>query len=360
MPSYFIANNCYLYPQISELMKQKPGYRFFLAAILLLLSFPLLSQNQSETAFKLIVLGSGGGIVEDNLNAYLLAAKNSNDFICLDAGTVFSGIEKAVDAGRFYDVFVPSDLNITKTGYIFTECIKAYLISHAHLDHIAGLVISSPADKSKPIYGSEKTINFLTKNIFNWEIWPNFTDAGDGFRLKKFTLQTVYPDKQTRVDNTSFNITPFIISHQEPYTSTAFLIEYYGEFVLYIGDTGSDELEKTNNLKTIWLSIAPIIRQQRLHAILMECSYPDSQPDHQLYGHLKSIWMMKELELLALEVSPENPEIALHGLTIVVTGIKPGVDENENTANQIHTELLQSNRAGVQFIIPKQGLRIEF
>lgn len=317
------------------------------------------AQMPKETAFKLITLGSGGGIADDNLNCYLLAAKNSNDFICLDAGTLFSGIEKTVDAGKFYDVFVPSDLNITKTGYIFTECIKAYLISHGHLDHFAGLVVSSPADKPKPIYGSERTIKFLSDNIFNWEIWPNFTNEGDGFRLKKYTLHTVKPGEVFQTENTSFKITPFIISHQEPYTSTAFLIENYGEFLFYIGDTGSDELEKTSNLQNIWKSIAPIIRQQRLHAIMMECSYPNSQPDHQLYGHLNPKWMIKELDLLAKEVSPENPEIALKGLTIIVTGIKPDYSADENPANQIFTELLQMNKSGVVFIIPEQAQRVE-
>lgn len=341
-------------------MKQRKFYHPFYTVLFLLFGLQAFSQVPAETEFKLFVIGSGGGIADDNLNCYLLAVKNSNDFICLDAGTLYSGIEKAVDAGRFYDVFVPSDLNIIKTGYIFTECIKAYLISHAHLDHISGLIIGSPADKPKPIYGSEETIRFLAKNIFNWEIWPNFTIEGDGFRLKKYTLRTVKPGEVFQAENTSFKITPFIISHQEPYTSIAFLIENYGEFLLYIGDTGSDELEKTNNLQNVWQSIAPIIRQQRLHAIMMECSYPNSQPDHQLYGHLNPKWMIKELEMLAKEVSPEKPEIALNGLTIIVTGIKPDFSANENIANKIFTELLQLNMPGVEFIIPEQGQRVEF
>lgn len=317
------------------------------------------AQPPAETAFKIFVLGSGGGIAEDNLNCYLLATKNSNEFICLDAGALYSGIQKTVDAGKFYDIFVPSEKNLSKTGYIFTECIKGYLISHAHLDHIAGLVIASPADKSKPIYGSETTLRFISDNIFNWEVWPNFTNEGDGFRLKKYTLQTVKAGEEFKPENTSFNITPFLVSHQEPYQSTAYLIENYGEFLLYIGDTGSDELEKTSNLQKIWQSTAPLIRQQRLHAIMMECSYPNSQPDVQLYGHLNPIWMTKEIENLAKEVSPEKPETALTGLIIVVTGIKPLILPDQDAANQIFKELLQLNKSGVKFVIPGQGQRIE-
>ena len=341
-------------------MKRKYWFKSILVVVSLFLCFPVFAQVPPNPVFKLIVLGSGGGIAEDNLNCFLVAVKNSNDFICLDAGTLFSGIEKAVDAGRFYDVFVPTEMNITKTGYIFTKCIKAYLISHAHLDHISGLIIGSPADTPKPIYGSEKTINFLKENIFNWEIWPNFTSEGDGFRLKKFDLQIVKPQIQTRVENTSFNITPFIISHQEPYTSIAYLIENYGEFMLYIGDTGSDEIEKTGNLNKLWLAIAPIISQSRMHAIMLECSYPNSQLDSQLYGHLNPKWMMKELTKLAQQISPENLAGALKGLNIIVTGIKPGIEPGNNAAGQIYKELLQMNNLGVKFIIPEQGQRFEF
>ena len=317
------------------------------------------AQAPTETAFKLFVIGSGGGIDDGNLNCYLLAAKNSNEFISLDAGTLYSGIQKTVDAGKFYDVFIPSETNLTKTGYIFTECIKGYLISHPHLDHIAGLVIASPADQPKPVYGSETTIRLLTENIFNWKIWPNFTSGGEGLQLKKYTLQTVKPGEEFRIGNTSFKTTPFVVSHQEPYASTAYLLENYGEYLLYIGDTGSDELENTSNLQIIWQSIAPIIRQHRLHAIMMECSYPNAQPDLQLYGHLNPKWMLKELENLAKEVNPDNPETALTGLTVVVTGIKPMVFSDIDPAHQISMELLQVNKPGVSFVFPVQGQRIE-
>ncbi len=336
------------------------SYPVLLLLLLLVIFQPLFGQDRSSIKFKCVVLGSGGGIEDNNLSAYLLSSKNSNNFICLDAGTVYTGIEQAVKMGNFYDVFVPDDVDASKTGYIFRELIKGYLISHAHLDHIAGLVIASPAIKQANIYGSAQTIDFLQKDIFNWEIWPNFTNEGTGMKLNVLNYHTLIPGEARSIEDTKFNVTPFMVSHQEPYWSTAFLIEYFGDYVLYLGDTGADEIEGNGHLAEIWQSIAPIIRNGKMSAIFMECSYPDEQPDTQLYGHLTPKWVFRELEKLAQITDPDNAKVALKGILIIITGIKPGWNEGSDNKYLIYKQLLLKNKLGVKILIPEQGQLIEF
>jgi 3',5'-cyclic-nucleotide phosphodiesterase len=60
--------------------------------ILLIISTSVFGQP----SFRLVPLGVKGGIDESNLSAYMLAPANSNNFVCLDAGTLHFGIEKAV------------------------------------------------------------------------------------------------------------------------------------------------------------------------------------------------------------------------------------------------------------------------
>ncbi|MFP4471285.1 MAG: MBL fold metallo-hydrolase [Bacteroidales bacterium] len=321
-------------------------------------SFPAKAQGEVKPAFKVIITGSGGGIEEDNLNSYLLAGINSNDFIMLDAGTLVSGIEKAVNGGSFYDVFVPPQQGVTKTEYIFRHLIRAYLISHPHLDHVSGLVIGSPADTSKSVYASAHTIEVMKKHLFNWEVWPNFANEGEGYALGTYTYRTLRPGQPERIKGTAFEVTAFPVSHQEPYESTAFLISRYGEYVLYVGDTGPDEIEEKNHLSSLWLEIAPLISENRLHAIFIECSYPSDRPDAQLYGHLNPQWLARELGRLAGEVDELNPGTTINGLKVVVTGIKPTFDGDAGYL--IHRQLLERNEYGVQYIIPEQGQRIEF
>ena len=50
-------------------------------------------------AFTVVPLGVKGGLAEGNLSAYLVAAAGRTDFICLDAGSLRPGVEKAVAAG---------------------------------------------------------------------------------------------------------------------------------------------------------------------------------------------------------------------------------------------------------------------
>ena len=47
---------------------------------------------------------------------------------------------------------MPAEVALSRVGYVLTTKIKGYLISHAHLDHLAGLIIASPDDSNKTIY----------------------------------------------------------------------------------------------------------------------------------------------------------------------------------------------------------------
>ncbi len=107
-----------------------------LVTLLFLFTASVSAQNKT---FKVVPLGVLGGIDESNLSAYMVAPAGSNNYICLDAGTLHYGIEKAV-ANKVF--------NVSATE-VLKKYIKSYFISHAHLDHISGLIINSPDDTNK-------------------------------------------------------------------------------------------------------------------------------------------------------------------------------------------------------------------
>ena len=136
-----------------------------------------LSAQQKNTSFKVIPLGVKGGDDESNLSAYLLAPTGSDNYISLDAGTLNYGIQKAIK-NRIFKGF-SEEVQKTK--------IKGYLISHAHLDHIAGLIINSPADTNKNIYAMPKVLNILRDKYFTWDAWANFANEGEKPLLNKYS-----------------------------------------------------------------------------------------------------------------------------------------------------------------------------
>ncbi len=335
-------------------------FRWIVFLVLLTGRAPVMvAQSAITPAFRMIVIGSGGGVEGDNLNGYLLGGLNAKNYIMLDAGTLVSGIQKAVDRGAFYDVFVPPESKYGKTGYILRHLIKGYLISHAHLDHIAGLVIGSPADTNKVIYAGSTTIGYLRSDIFNWEIWPNFTNEGEGLHLDKYRYRELTPGTPVPVAGTRFEVTAFTISHQEPYGSSAFLLSRYGEYVLYVGDTGADDVEGTGRLQAIWDSVAPIIRQGRMHAIFIECAYATGRPESQLFGHLDPQHLTRELKALAITVDSTRQQ-PLEGLKVIITGIKPTLGKDTDARFAVYRQLLEMKNTGVEYILPEQGRRIEF
>ena len=327
--------------------------------VLILFGYAERDSIAKENRFVSIVLGTAGGLTEGNLSSYLLAPSGSTDFIALDAGTLLTGLQKANRKGNLADIDLPANTSLGLETYVLQHHIKAYLISHSHLDHLAGMVINSPDDKPKEILSLSQTIDVIRDHLFNWKVWPNFGNEGNGFHLKKYHYVRLTPGEEHRIKKTSMSVIPFELCHSGV-TSTAFFIKSDGYFMLYLGDTGPDEIEKCDRLNRVWQYTAPLVRKGKLSGIFLEISYPDPRNTKQLYGHLTPLWAMKELQRLADMVNPQRPTEALRGLKVVVTHIKPSLDTDMSNRDRIRKQVDERNLLGINFIIPQQGDRIAF
>lgn len=312
-----------------------------LLVVLALISFDSFSQKAQKAVFQVVPLGVMGGIDEKNLSAYLVAPSNTKDYICLDAGTINAGIEKAIENKVFR----------VSASEVLRKYIKGYLISHAHLDHVSGLIINSPADSSKTVYATKRCMEMMENHYFNDQTWANFGDEGPGFHIKRYHFQTLNIGEETVITNTKMTVKAFPLSHVNPYESAAFLIRSNNDYVLYLGDTGPDVVEKSNNLKELWTAIAPLIQNRQLKGIFIEVSFPNEQPDRFLFGHLTPKYLMDELHELE-KLAGKN---SLNGFKIIITHLKPPAKNIVKIKEQLKTQ----NDLGLKFIFPEQGKSFE-
>ncbi|KAK3340609.1 cAMP phosphodiesterases class-II-domain-containing protein [Neurospora tetraspora] len=165
-------------------------------------------------ALQVIVLGSGGGPIESNVTAFLVrpiaAGWRRGSVIAVDAGVHLGAIEKilaktqpatlgedeehalpyTLTTGPFAGLQVPSAKSTANASFIHRTLIDTYLITHPHLDHIAGFVINTAGQGSsrpKKLAGLPNTIAAFKTHIFNNVIWPNLSDENNGVGLVTYT-----------------------------------------------------------------------------------------------------------------------------------------------------------------------------
>ncbi len=316
-----------------------------LFSILLITAADVVGQTNisfnSTNGFKVIPLGVKGGLDESNLSAYLVAARGSDQFICLDAGTIYKGLELAAAKKLFKS---------TNPSTIQQEQINGYFISHAHLDHTAGLIMNSPNDNAKNLYGLASVLDVFKKNYFTWSAWANFGNEGEAPILKKYTYQTLVPTKEIAIENTGLFVTPFVLSHVKPYESTAFLVRNQNSYLLYLGDTGVDKVEQSEQLAALWKSVAPLVMNKQLKGIFIEVSFDNSIPEKALFGHLTPNLLMEEMGKLNQLSNGQ-----LNNTPLYVTHIKPC----DGCEIKIKSEIQKANQIGLNIFYPSQASLIE-
>jgi 3',5'-cyclic-nucleotide phosphodiesterase len=316
-----------------------------IVSILLLVVLQVAGQtnnsSNSNNGFKVIPLGVKGGLDESNLSAYLVAGSGNDQFICLDAGTIYKGLELAA-ANKYFKSANPNCIQ--------QQQIRGYFISHAHLDHTAGLIMNSPNDNAKNLYGLTSVLDVFKKNYFTWSAWANFGNEGEAPILKKYTYQSLVPTKEISIDNTGLFVTPFVLSHVKPYESTAFLVRNQNSYLLYLGDTGADKVEQSEQLAALWKAVAPLVMNNQLKAIFIEVSFDNGVSEKALFGHLTPNLLMEEMGKLN-QLSNGN----LKNTPLYVTHIKPC----DGCEVKIKSEIQAANKIGLKISYPLQATLIE-
>jgi cAMP phosphodiesterase len=231
--------------------------------------------------------------------------------------------------------------------------LRTFLISHSHLDHVLSLVLSagslpdppplhtSPV-KRRRITGTKQVLDDLATMVFSDRIWPNLASwSSDASVPDHLYLYDVVPThnvstsaatEKTGFDldlrtsyhpiNARISVLAMPISHglcrsshihapSGTYTSSAFFIRNtvtHKQF-LFFGDVEPDSLALNPSTKDVWRVAASLITStvpsgtKVLDTIFIECSWPTTRKDAELFGHLNPQHLLQEMKVLASEIS---------------------------------------------------------
>ncbi|KAE8218505.1 hypothetical protein CF326_g9147, partial [Tilletia indica] len=171
-------------------------------------------------SFTLVCLGVGGGPLESDCSCYLLKpadqAWEESGAIVLEGGSWLGALIRVCEPSGpdspFYDIDFPFDDPALRAGLIGSFS-KTFLISHAHLDHILGLVLGSASLPGKrTVLGLKPTLENIM-DLFNGKIWPKLASWKEDEPHTVYHMKPLEQRTPTPLLANSLSVLPFALSH---------------------------------------------------------------------------------------------------------------------------------------------------
>ncbi|UZJ57431.1 hypothetical protein CBS101457_006751 [Exobasidium rhododendri] len=171
-----------------------------------------------EPSFTFVCLGVGGGPLEGDCSCYMLKPAHrewSEGAVVVEGGSWLGALTRIMeDVGpdsAFADVDFPHQNAALRAGYL-ASFAHSFIISHAHLDHILGMILgcaSLPGKKN--VYGLRPTLENLLE-VFNGKIWPKLASFTDDGPSAVYLLKVLENQIGAKVDE-GFSVLSFALSH---------------------------------------------------------------------------------------------------------------------------------------------------
>ncbi|HMQ02713.1 MAG TPA: 3',5'-cyclic-nucleotide phosphodiesterase [Pyrinomonadaceae bacterium] len=184
--------------------------------------------------------------------------------------------------------------------------IRDIVVSHAHLDHIAGLPLFiddlfSSLTEPVRIHAASDVIEMLETHIFNWSIYPRFSELNNEFGP---VVEYREIDTATEFRVKHLSVKAVEVCHKVP--SSGFIISDGNSTIALTGDTAPTD--------AFWQEVNAL---PKLDAVLVECAFPT---------------YLGELANISHHMTPDSLKRELHKLdrqsvAIYVVNIKPAFRE---------------------------------
>ena len=203
--------------------------------------------------------------------------------------------------------------------------IRDVVLTHAHLDHVAGLPLFiddqfSELTEAVRIHATHEVIEILERDIFNWSVYPRFSELANSHG-KVLDYRPFKQGESFKVGDLVFDAIE--VNHKVP--CSGFVVSDGPVSIAITGDTA--------NMDRFWEAVS----ERPISALLIECAFPDELSElADMSHHLTPMALAKELEkfrqsdcdILVVNIKPsyrttvlrELEELRIPNLSIMEVG----------------------------------------
>ena len=171
--------------------------------------------------------------------------------------------------------------------------VEHAIVSHAHLDHIAGLAYLTETlgfcevGAAVTIASIDPVITTLRAGVFNNTLWPDFSKIPHP-DVPVVKYRTLIEDVEQRVGD--LWVTPVAVNHTVP--TAGFIVHDGSTGIIYSGDTGPTE--------ALWRTARDL---RGLRAVILECAFPNRLgPLAQVAKHMTPALIRREIDKLTPDI----------------------------------------------------------
>jgi len=218
------------------------------------------------------------------------------------------------------DVLIDCGTGIGDLSIAQMKKIQHVFITHSHLDHTVALpllldTIFGDVDHPLNVYASEATIDAIRKHIFNWVMWPDFSELPSK-ENPSIIFHPIESNETVKINEVEFQAVD--VNHVVP--CFAYVVKSPdGGIFAFSGDSKEND--------TLW----PVLNKlEKLDVFIVEAAFADDLRElADMAGHYCPATLATDLKKL------------VHKTDIWITHLKPGSEEQ--IMQELHTQLPDRN-----------------
>lgn len=226
-----------------------------------------------------------------------------------------------------HDILIDAGTGVNELSLTELSMIDHIFVTHSHLDHIAciPLLIDSVGfmrDRPITIYAAAETLDILKQHIFNWKIWPDFSEIPNA-QHPFMRYQAIELGEAVVLQGRKITALP--ANHVVP--AVGYHLDSGVASLVFSGDTTTND--------ALWEAVNKI---KNLRHMIIETAFSNSEKELAILSkHLCPSLLVEELAKFKGEAE------------VFITHLKPGeveliMREIDQTRQRLHPRMLLNNQ----------------